>query len=105
MSLARQIDAWKPEGFTSRLEESVPEDGPVLELSDDEKRLYLEPARWADREVPARVDLWSNVGTRVRLVGPAADGEWRVLTSDLVDMDVDWRSDRMNRLLNRLVLR
>ena len=75
----------------------------TLELSRNDRRLYLEPAEWASEQMPTSVDLWSSRGPRIRLVGPNANGAWKVLTSDLVDMHLEWDRDSFARVCQDLL--
>lgn len=102
--LASRVAEWAPQGMEPHWH-PWPAKGDVqtLELSKNGIRLYLEPAEWAMDELPTSVDLWSDRGPRVRLVGPDGDGKWRVLTSDLIDMHKPWDKESFAALCNDLL--
>lgn len=100
--LAENAYDWAPKGM--RREWHPANNGAqILELSEDGKRLYLEPADWAVDQLPTSVDLWSARGPRVRLVGPDGSGKWKVLTSDLVDMHRAWNRSSFAALCKDLL--
>jgi hypothetical protein len=102
--LAETAALWAPAGLESNLHETAWRAGvKMLELSTDEKRLYLEPAKWAEGKIPTSVDFWSARGPRVRLVGPDEAGNWKVLTADLIDMHKEWNRTTFKSLCHDLL--
>jgi hypothetical protein len=102
--LAETAAKWTPAGLQPILRDTAWGPGvKMLELSKDEKRLYLEPAQWAQGKIPTSVDFWSARGPRVRLVGPDKKGNWKVLTADLIDMHKDWNSSTFESLCHDLL--
>ncbi len=77
----------------------------VLELAEGDQKIVLEPAFWARDEIPAQVDFWSSLGTRVRFVGPDQDGTWRVISTDLVNIHMSWDRPSFERLCDDLLYR
>ena len=101
--VADQVADWAPPDLTLERSEGFAPNVPLLQWSRNGKRLYLEPAKWAQGEQPTAVDLWSSRGPRVRFMGPSADGTWRVITSDLVEMHVNWNRQGIETLFNDLL--
>ena len=103
--LERQVTDWAPEGVDIR-KEPWREDPTVNVLvlhRADGRQVTLEPAWWKREEVPTAADLYSSRGPRVRLQGPYPEGEWRVLSSDLFPLRIDWTETAVDGLLNDLL--
>ena len=102
--LSTRVAEWAPEELERHWHASeAAQDVQALELTKNGKRLYLEPAEWATDKLPTSVDLWSNRGPRVRLVGPDDNGMWTVLTSDLIDMHLPWNKKSFSILCHDLL--
>ncbi len=90
------VEEWAPHDF----ERVRTQDG--LELDFQQRRIYLQPASWAVGEFPARLDLWSSVGPRVRIVVDEA-GNVEILTSDLIPLRRTWSREIVAELCRDLI--
>lgn len=103
--LERQVKDWTSEDI--RVESQTWSEDPTVNVlvfaGENGRRVTLEPASWKRDEVPTAADLYSSRGPRVRLQGPYPDGRWKVLSSDLLPLRIDWSRLGFDGLIHDLL--
>lgn len=101
--LPNDVTRWAPSDF--EVARGASRAGhPSLTLSHGERRIQVAPVEWKGFEIPVAADLFSNIGTRVRLFGPDAQtGAWEVYTADGINMRMPWTRAAFQNLLRDLL--